>query len=163
MLIRPLAPADAEAYRALRLAGIAELPSAFRTTHAAESAQPLARMQQRLLQTPFQRWFGAFHGDALVGIACFKREPIALVHDRATIWGVYVAPLARGAGVARQLMLAALDHAGTIPGLTRIGLSVERSNGAAAALYMSLGFAFADMGEHDQGEALMQRAVLLPA
>jgi hypothetical protein len=37
--IRPR-PDDAAAYRALRLAGIAEVPAAFCTMHAAESAAP---------------------------------------------------------------------------------------------------------------------------
>ena len=155
MLIRPLAPADADAYRALRLAGIAEMPSAFRTTHAAESAQPLSCLQQRLLPTRFQRLFGAFDGGELAGIACFKREPIAVVHECAIIWGVYVTPLARRAGVARQLMLAALAHAATLTELKQLSLSVHPANSAAIALYLSLGFAFAQSGADEQGEVQM--------
>lgn len=154
--VRALGPIDAVEYRALRLAGIAEMPAAFFTSHAAESALPLAVIQQRLLQTPYQRVFGAFDGARLVGITSFKREPIAVVHDRASIWGVYVAAEARRQGVARQLMLAAAQHARWFPELTHITLKVHQANAAAIALYASLGFAPGAALPHDETGMLLQ-------
>lgn len=141
--VRALTPGDAEAYRALRLAGIREMPAAFATSHAAESALPLGRLQQRLQHTRDQRIFGGFGGDGarLLGMAGFKREPIAVVHDRASLWGVYIAAEARRQGLARQLLLAALAHARTFPELSQLSLKVRRDNTAAIALYRGLGFA----------------------
>ena len=89
IIVRPLTPDDVAAYRALRLAGIAELPAAFCTTHAAESGLPLAQIAQRLRATSHQIIFGAFDKDQLIGIAGLRREPIAVVHDKASLWSVY--------------------------------------------------------------------------
>ncbi|MES2743676.1 MAG: GNAT family N-acetyltransferase [Pseudomonadota bacterium] len=140
ILIRPLSPDDVQAYRALRLRGIDESPQAFFTSYQAESSVSRARMQQRLIQTRFQMVFGAFRNGWLVGMAAFKREPIAVVRDRATIWGVYVAPEARGKNVAKDLMLQALEHARAHPELRVVSLSVSGSNISAKMLYLRLGF-----------------------
>ncbi len=137
---RALLVDDVDAFRALRLSGMLEKPKAFRTSYAEEAALPPMRLQQRLLHTPHQRMFGAWDGATLVGMVGLKREPIAVVHDRANIWGVYVAPQARGAGVARGLIEAALDYARTVPELRRVTLMVNVDNAAARALYRKLGF-----------------------
>lgn len=142
--VRPLTPDDAVAYRALRLDGIAELPAAFCTTLAAESALPLAQIAQRLHTTPHQIMFGTFDGAQLIAIAGLRREPIAVVHDKASLWGVYVAPPARGRGAGRQLVQAAIAHACAIPELARVRLAVAQDNNAALTLYLGCGFVLAD-------------------
>ena len=54
------------------------------------------------------------------------------------LWGVYVRPKARSAGVARRLVEAVLDHArGRVE---QVNLAVERGNMHARRLYTSLGF-----------------------
>ncbi|MBJ7313683.1 GNAT family N-acetyltransferase [Rugamonas sp. CCM 8940] len=131
---------DVDAFHALRLAGMREKPEAFRTSYAEEAALPPVHRQQRLLHTPHQRMFGAWDGETLVGMVGLKREPIAVRHDRANLWGVYVAPRARGAGVARGLIEAALDYARALPELRRVTLMVNMDNAAARALYAKLGF-----------------------
>lgn len=138
--LRPLAPDDAPAYRTLRLAGIAELPAAFRTTHALESSLPMAQMRQRLQPTPLQIIFGIFDDAQLIAIAGLRREAIAVVHDKAILWGVYVAQQARGQGLGRQLVQAALDHACTIAELATVRLAVAQDNQAALTLYLACGF-----------------------
>ena len=157
--VRPLAPDDASAYRALRLAGIAELPAAFCTTHAAESGLPLAQIAQRLRATSYQIIFGAFNEEQLIAIAGLRREPIAVVHDKASLWGVYVTPQARGRGAGRQLVQAAIDHACAIPELARIRLAVAQDNHAALTLYLSCGFTLADCPAAD---GMLQMQLLLP-
>ena len=157
--IRPLAPDDAAAYRALRLAGIAEVPAAFCTTHAAESAAPLTQMAQRLRAGPHQIIFGTFDGARLTGIAGLRREAIAVVHDKASLWGVYVAPSARGHGAGRQLVQAAIAHACAIPELARVRLAVAPDNHAALSLYLGCGFVLA--GEAASG-GLLQLQLTLP-
>ena len=141
--IRALTPSDVDDYRALRLSGMLAFPELFSTSHAEEQAVPLIRLQQRLLHTRHQRVFGAVGDDGLLGIACLRREQIAVVHDHARIWGVYVAPEARRAGVARALMAATLAYAHSVPELARVSLMVGEDNGAARTLYGQLGFRLA--------------------
>ncbi|PJJ19439.1 Protein N-acetyltransferase, RimJ/RimL family [Janthinobacterium sp. OK676] len=157
--VRPLAPDDASAYRALRLAGIAELPAAFCTTHAAESGLPLARLAERLRATSHQIIFGAFDQEQLIAIAGLRREPIAVVHDKASLWGVYVAPQARGLGAGRQLVQAAIAHACSVPELGRVRLAVAQDNHAALNLYLGCGFSLADSPASD---GMLQMQLLLP-
>ena len=157
--VRPLTPDDASAYRALRLAGIAELPAAFCTTHAAESGLPLARIAERLRTTSHQIIFGAFDQGQLIGIAGLRREPIAVVHDKASLWSVYVTPQARGRGVARQLVQAAIAHACGVPELARVRLAVAQDNDAALTLYLGCGFTLADGTASD---GMLQMQLLLP-
>ena len=162
IIVRPLTPDDVAAYRALRLAGIAELPAAFCTRHAAESGLPLAQIAQRLRATSHQIIFGAFDKDQLIGIAGLRREPIAVVHDKASLWSVYVAPQARGRGAARQLVQAAIAHACAIPELARVRLAVAQDNHAALTLYLGCGFTLAD-GPASDGMLQMQLWLPRPA
>ena len=157
--VRPLTPDDAPAYRMLRLAGIAESPGASCTTQAAESAVPRAQMAQRLRSTPHQIMFGTFEDGRLIAIAGLRREPIAVVHDKASLWGVYVAPPARGRGVARQLVQAAIAHACGVPELARVRLAVAQDNHAALSLYLGCGFTLAD---GPAAEGMLPLQLLLP-
>lgn len=157
--VRPLAPDDAAAYRALRLAGIAEQPAAFCTTLAAESALPLAQIAERLRPTSHQIIFGTFDGAQLIGIAGLRREPIAVLHDKASLWGVYVAPPARGRGAGRQLVQAAIAHACAIPELARVRLAVAQDNHAALTLYLGSGFVLADEAA---SHGMLQMQFMLP-
>ena len=157
--VRPLVPDDAPAYRALRLAGIAELPAAFCTTQALESSVPMAQMRQRLQPTPLQIIFGIFNDTQLIAMAGLRREPIAVVHDKASLWGVYVAPQARGQGLGRQLVQAAIGHACTIPELATVRLAVAHDNQTALTLYLDCGFVLS--GDAPQGE-MLQMQLLLP-
>jgi ribosomal protein S18 acetylase RimI-like enzyme len=54
---------------------------------------------------------------------------------------MYVAPEARGRGIGRALLQAAVDHARTREGLHRIGLAVTTTNAPARGLYRAFGFA----------------------
>jgi ribosomal protein S18 acetylase RimI-like enzyme len=140
MHIRLLSPADLDAYRDLRLSGIDESPTAFWASHAEENAQPLENMRQRLVATPYQVVFGGFVDGQLQALAGFRREAIAQIAHRGNIWGVYVAPQARGVGLGRLLLEALLAHVRTIPEVVQITLGVRSTNDAAKALYSKLGF-----------------------
>jgi ribosomal protein S18 acetylase RimI-like enzyme len=59
---------------------------------------------------------------------------------KAFIWGMYVAPTARRAGVARRLVIEAVAFAASNLGATQVNLGVNAKNVAAIALYEGLGF-----------------------
>ena len=140
MKIRTLSASDAPGFRALRLAALLDTPEAFVSSHVEEADQPMAYFEKRLLVRPGHAVFGAFDGDTLVGIAGLSRETLLQTLHKGHIWGTYVAAAARGQGVARDLMTAALAHARATSGIAKVTLSVDSANVAAIALYESLGF-----------------------
>jgi RimJ/RimL family protein N-acetyltransferase len=133
--IRALAPADAAAYRAIRLAGLKDSPEAFGSTFEAEVSKPLAWFFDRLATSQI---FGAFRGGEIVGIAGFASRSGEKEAHKGLLWGMYARPAARGTGVARRLVEAVLDYARTRVEL--IQLSVVVGNEPARRLYARLGF-----------------------
>ncbi|MES2126877.1 MAG: N-acetyltransferase [Pseudomonadota bacterium] len=139
-VIRPLQPDDAAAYRALRLFSIEESPTSVWASHDEESALSQSAFAQRLTPTPHQIVMGAFHGDKLLGIAGMRRENVRKIAHRAGLWGIYVMPEARGAGLARQMVNALIAHARAQADLVQLTLCVRSSNESAKQLYTSMGF-----------------------
>ncbi|MES3022993.1 MAG: GNAT family protein [Pseudomonadota bacterium] len=140
MHTRLLTPGDVEAFRSLRLSGIRESPGVAWASYAEESAQTIEHMRQRLMATPFQMVIGVFSGDRLVAMSGFKREAMAQIQHRGNIWGLYVAPEARGQGVAGKLIEGLLREVRRIPELVQLTLVVSSDNEAAKALYAKFGF-----------------------
>lgn len=84
---------------------------------------------------------GAFTNQAdLVGIVGFYRHSHTQLQHHGNIWGVYVRQSHRHSGVARALMVEAIERARKLPGIRRIQLSVADNNISAKKLYESLGF-----------------------
>lgn len=143
MVIRPLGVADAVAYRALRIRAVTAHPDAFLISGARERAIPLAEIRERFRTRwahPDNRILGAFRDGLLVGLCGFFREPWRKVRHKATIWGVYVAPEARGLGLGRALLDAAVARLRKRPGILQVHLCVTLASRAALALYRSAGF-----------------------
>lgn len=136
--IRPLAAADAEAYRAIRLAALAEAPEAFGASLTEESARPLERFAERLTPPAPSLVFGAFAGSALVGTAGFLAGSSEKSRHRGTLWGVYVAPAARGRGTGEALVAAAIAQAKRH--VVVLQARVVSTNRTARKLYERLGF-----------------------
>src|SRR5262245_49264155 len=139
MPIRPLTGADAALYHRVRLRALLEHPDAFGADAREWQDAPLEAVVARLTR-PNGFVLGAFEDGALVGNAGAFREDSPKVRHKATIVGVYVAPEARGRGLGRALVLAAMERAGSWDGITQLHLSVATPNEAARRLYASLGF-----------------------
>jgi len=79
-------------------------------------------------------------GPELVGLAgCFRMEGRKHAH-KTLVWGMYVAPEARGRGTGRALLDAAIARARAWPGVEQVQLAVMTANAQARALYVSAGF-----------------------
>jgi RimJ/RimL family protein N-acetyltransferase len=139
--IRPLGPADAAAFRALRLRGLRESPDAFGGSYEEEAAQPVESTAAMLENAaPGDVVLGAWDEDALLGVVALRREPRHRARHRAGIRAMYVAPEARGRGVGRALLDAVVAHARAVEGIHRLELGVTVTNEAARALYLRAGF-----------------------
>jgi ribosomal protein S18 acetylase RimI-like enzyme len=135
--IRRIAPGEAELLRELRLRSLREDPLAFGSTYEREAA-PGAR--------DWERW--AAQGAAGERQAFFVVEPAdglasGAIHDPdesvAHLYGVWVAPEARGTGAGRALINAVVQWAAAA-GARRLVASVTEGNDAAARLYAGAGF-----------------------
>jgi ribosomal protein S18 acetylase RimI-like enzyme len=133
--IRRLTPADAAVYRGIRLEGLNRNPEAFGSTFEAEFGKPLAWFFDRLSSTQV---FGAFRGSDILGVAGFAMRDAEKETHKGLLWGMYVRPAARGAGVARRLVEAVIDYAR--PRVELVQLCVVMGNEPARRLYASLGF-----------------------
>jgi ribosomal protein S18 acetylase RimI-like enzyme len=142
MLIRPLTPADARAFWALRLRGFEESPTSFNTEPDEWRAHPVPEAEQLLghaTGTPDDVVLGAFDAE-LVAHMGLRREPRRKRSHKAKLWGLYVAPEARGHGVGLRLVEALVERARKMPGLTVLELTVMAGNARALAIYHRVGF-----------------------
>ncbi len=138
MTVRALGPADAAAYRVLRLRSLAESPEAFSRSEA-ESEAVLA---ERFANVENAFTLGAFaEGGELAGFVSFTRERGEKVAHKGFLTGMYVAPAWRGRGLGRRLCEELVGRVRALAGLEQLALGVAVTSGPARALYLSLGFA----------------------
>jgi len=136
---RRLEVTDAADFLRLRLAAITEHPEYFGAPAAEEAAGGIPLFEKRI--RGFQDGdaaFGAFLGDEMVGITALFRAASGTMRHRGEMWGVYVAPKARGTDVAEGLIRALIAHARQyVDVLTG---HVTTTNLRAKAFYDRLGF-----------------------
>ena len=140
MHIRALAPSDATAFQTLRLCGLQECPEAFASSYEEEVDTPLKDIEKRLQPRTDSAIFGAFQDSELCALVGLQREGMVKLAHKSFIWGVYVAPAARGGGIGSQIMKHALQYAAIVLGTRQVNLGVNTKNTAAVALYKKLGF-----------------------
>jgi ribosomal protein S18 acetylase RimI-like enzyme len=133
-------PADAPAYRALRLRGLAEHPDAFTSSHDAEAAQPLAATEARIAADSGNLVFGAFVDGSLAGVVGLAREPREKNRHKAVVFGMHVASEFLRRGIGRALIRHLVAVAEREPGLEQLVLTVTQTNAAARSLYEDEGF-----------------------
>jgi RimJ/RimL family protein N-acetyltransferase len=140
MTLRLLQAADAAEFQALRLRGLAEAPTAFASSHAEEVGTPLQEISRRLQPRADAAQFGAWFEGRLAGVVGLQREGLHKLAHKAFLWGMYVAPEARGQGLGALLLQAALSHAWAVLAVRQVNLGVHAENTGAIRLYQRLGF-----------------------
>lgn len=135
--INRLRGGDAECYRELRLEGLLNNPQAFGASWADEARQDVERFAHKLEEGLI---FGArSKGDfRLIGSAAIRIPTADKLKHKATLWGVYVRPEARGLGLGAALLTYVLDFAFTR--VEEVTLVVGAENVSALAMYRRAGF-----------------------
>jgi RimJ/RimL family protein N-acetyltransferase len=133
--LRRLGPEDAAGYREIRLEALADSPHNFSSTLESEQALPLDRFAARLADDLI---LGAFSGPRLIGVAGFYVQPRPKHRHKGMLWGMYVRPDHRAAGIGRMLVEAIISHARQHVELLQ--LFVIADNLPARRLYANLGF-----------------------
>lgn len=133
--LRQLRPADAAAYRALRLDALTRHPCAFRAHLDEEAGQDLAAFAARLETLAI---FGGFVDGALCGLAGLEIPQACNKRHKGTLFGVYVCPDRRRAGLGHAVVAAVIEHArGSVE---QLHAAVVTTAQPARALYRKLGF-----------------------
>ncbi len=146
--------------RDLRLRALQDAPLAFGSTYAREAAFEPELWEQRTRENAAGERSVAFVLEPWAGMA------VGATHDDepgvAHLYGMWVAPEARGAGAGRALVEAVIAWA-TERGAQRLMTSVEERNAAASALYERAGFSDTGrrepLGHSDATVLVLERAL----
>ena len=133
--VRRLLPRDGSIYRDLRLVALTTDPAAFGATLEAEKACTPEELAWRLDQDAV---FGAWQGGRLCAMAQVSICQPGNNRHKARLGGMYVVPWARGSGIARAVLDAALDWAAHH--VEEVLLGVVADNAAGMRLYSAAGF-----------------------
>ena len=133
--VRRLTESDAKAYREIRLEALEAYPEAFQATY--ESAQELP-LEAFAVRMQMYALFGGFMDGELAGFLGFTPLRNPKIAHKGGMWGMYVRPSARGSGLARAMVEAALDDArGKVE---QVLISVITDNARARRFYEKMGF-----------------------
>lgn len=143
--IRALRAEDEAAWWAFRLAALEESPEAFLVTaeevRAMDGAARTARWASMRGDGDGDGFVLGYEAEGrLLGALGLRREAFPRRRHLAELWGMYVAPDARGGGAGRALLEEAIRRARAMEGLRRLRLGVSEGNDAAGRLYEALGF-----------------------
>ncbi len=146
IVVRRVRPDEAETLRGVRLAALADSPSAFGSTYAGEmllTTEDWAGRARGASIGSERAMFLAVADEDVVGLAGgYRPGPAPEVVELVSMW---TDPSVRRAGVGRRLVTAVLEWAAAT-GATEVQLWVTRGNTAAEVLYRSMGFA--ETGDH---------------
>jgi RimJ/RimL family protein N-acetyltransferase len=138
IVLRVLEPSDAQAYRELRLEGLANSPEAFGSSYEEEASLTIEIFRSRIPRSPPNAIFGAFADDRLVGMAGFMVYERLKARHKGLMWGVYVRPEWRRHGLGRKLVGRVIDHAALH--VIMLEAAVGLTNESARRTYHALGF-----------------------
>lgn len=138
-VVRVLAGADATLYHAIRAQMLLDAPWAFGSDPEHDRFRSMDAVLAALAN-PMQAIVGAFRGERLLSVAGVMREERPKRRHIASIWGVFTVPEARGQGLSRRVMEAAVEHARSWSGVETIQLAVSERAPAAQRVYRAIGF-----------------------
>ncbi|WP_193188478.1 GNAT family N-acetyltransferase [Nisaea sediminum] len=137
--VRLLGAQDAAAFLALRKSALEVFPAAFSAAPEDDFLQTESDASALFARREDGVVFGGFT-DRLKGCVGLFREKKLKTRHKVHLWTMFVERDARGAGMGRALLEAAIGHAGGMDGVTDIHLGVSDLAPAARALYESVGF-----------------------
>ncbi len=142
--IRPLGETEVEPYRDIRLRMLREHPESFGASaddFEREADEVYRQRYRERTERESNFILGAFLDGALVGTAGIFRKSGPKEAHKAVLWGMYVAPEARGRGIGRSLVERAVALAAeSMRGLEQVQLCVVTANEPACQLYETSGF-----------------------
>ncbi len=124
----------------LRLFGLQESPSAFGSSYEEEKDRTIEQIEVHLEGSNERVFIGALEEGELVGVVGVGREQGVKERHIAFVRSMYVSPNARGKGLGRRLVVAALQRAAAWDGVLQVTLAVTACNKPAVSLYRSVGF-----------------------
>ena len=130
MDVRRIEVGEGERLRALRLAALRDAPGAFAATAEGDAARPAEDWD--MLGGGPGAVFVAGEWEGMAGVYLDGEQPV--------LWGMWVAPPARGRGLGRALAETVIGWARD-RGLERLTLTVSDAAAPAERLYTRLGFA----------------------
>lgn len=139
-VIRRVRPGEGPMLRAVRLAALADSPSAFASNYGAEANQSDEQWEERAVQGAAGQSSATFFAliaasvEGLVG--AYRPDPTGASVELVSMW---VSPAHRRVGIAGALVDIAMDWA-LLTGATTVELWVTRDNAAAVRLYEAEGF-----------------------
>lgn len=134
-VLTKLTAADAAAFQALRLEGLANHPSEFGAALEEEADLTLDDVARRLDASLI---YGAFVDGQLRAIAGFRRPERIKKRHKGELFGVYVSREARGRGLGEVIVRHVISKAKTE--VQQLLVTVVSGNLAAKRLYAKLGF-----------------------
>lgn len=137
--LRAANPADAMAFRDLRLEALQNSPAAFPADYQFNASQPPDYWQDRLKEEENSTIFFAELEHRLIGMMGIRRGQLLKIRHSADIWGVYVRPEWRGLHIAEALIEACVAWAKS-KDVNIIKLGVVIPNPSAVRCYERCGF-----------------------
>ena len=137
MTVRQLGPDDHELLRTLRLESLREAPSAFGSTYEREAAFTTDAWKHRLRSDGHVNFLGEAADGTPSGLVAVGQDETE--HGVAWLLAMWVAPAARGTGLADELIDTAIRTAAG-QGCSIIRLHVADGNDRAERAYVRHGF-----------------------
>ena len=128
---------ECQRFRTIRLRALRDSPDAFGSTLAEDEARPVSEWQERLANPDVAQFLATGADGSDIGIVV--GAPWVGLESTAGLFAMWVAPEARGTGVAAALVDQVIAWA-RAAGFAKLLLDVADNNAPAIALYASRGF-----------------------
>jgi len=141
MLIRLLTASDALPYRELMLEAYVQAADAFTSTAGERATEPESWWVKRIAHPQgLSAAFGALQDTEILGTVALQYSAKPKTRHSALLIGMYVRKQARGNGIGKSLVDAAIQHVNARHGTEVITLTVTEGNEPAIRLYEAAGF-----------------------